>query len=68
MNPLILILLFNIIMQSTVLKVEQMKRKRLVRKWLKGQLTLEELQYLKKQLWFRKAFQDVKVDSEKKNN
>ncbi len=63
-----MILLFNIIMQSTALKLEQIKRKRLIRKWFKGELTLEELQSLKKQIWFRKAFQEVKVDSEKKNN
>jgi hypothetical protein len=68
MEPIFLLLLFNIIVQSTIEKVEQHRRKRLVRKWYKGQLTLEELQYLKKQFWFRKAFQEVKVDSEKKND
>lgn len=68
MASLLLFLLFNIILQSTIEKVEQQRRKRLVRKWVKGQLTLEELQYLKKQIWFRKAFQEVKVDSEKKEN
>ncbi len=68
MASLLLFLLFNIILQSTIEKVEQNRRKRLVRKWLKGQLTLEELQYLKKQIWFRKAFKEVTVDAEKKEN
>ena len=62
------ILLFQIIVQTTASYIEIQRRKRFVTKWAKGELTIKELLWLKRQPWFQKAFQQVSVEPDKKTN
>lgn len=50
-------------------KFEQLRRQRILRKFLVGQLTYEELLKLKKSKWFRKLYKEApQVEPNKKDN
>ena len=44
------------------------QRKILLMKWARGEMTMKELLWLKRQRWFQRAFQEVKVETTKKND
>jgi hypothetical protein len=62
------IILFNIIVTSSQVHLEQQMRYKWVKKWFTGNITLEEIYWLKRQVWFRKAFKEVEASKEKKND
>ena len=63
-----LLILLNVVLQTTASYVEQQRRRNYVLKWAKGELSMKELLWLKRQLWFQKAFHPVSVEKEKKTN
>jgi hypothetical protein len=54
--------------EVAVVSIQIQKRQQLIRKWLRGELTLEELKDLKRRPWFRRAWKPKVVDFEKKTN
>lgn len=63
-----LLILINVVLQTTTSYIEQQRRRYFLVKWAKGELTMKELLWLKRQIWFQKAFQKVTVEPEKKTN
>lgn len=62
------VFLLDLMLATALGKLERAKRKKILTKWTKGELTMKELLWLKRQPWFRNAFNDVKVDGPKKND
>ena len=62
------IFLLDLMLATALGKLERAKRKKILAKWTRGELTMKELLWLKRQPWFRNAFEVVKVDPAKKDN
>lgn len=62
------LLALNIMLQTAATIAELKYRKYVLHKWLKGELTMKELLWLKKQPWFQRGFQQVSVGKEKKTD
>ena len=67
MEPILTLIIVENILLLTVNKLQKERRRRFLLKWIKGELTMKELLWLKKQPWFQKAFTKVVVSDEKKN-
>jgi hypothetical protein len=48
--------------------LERRRRNDFVIKWAKGEMTMKELLWLKRQPWFQRVFETVNVEPAKKNN
>jgi hypothetical protein len=68
METLIALNVLNIVLSTALNHYERAYKRRKIMKWLKGEMTMKELLWLKRQPWFQKAFKKVKVDREKKDN
>jgi hypothetical protein len=68
METLIALNVLNIVLSTALNHYERAYKRRKIMKWLKGEMTMKELLWLKRQPWFQKAFRKVKVDPEKKDN
>jgi hypothetical protein len=63
----ILSLIFiEIVLVKSLTELEKRMRQRVLTKWAKGEMSMKELVWLKRQPWFQKAFKKVEVSSEKK--
>lgn len=66
------VLLTTFVLETVLLhamsKLERTRRRYFLMKWAKGEMTMKELLWLKKQVWFQRAFKDVKVETSKKND
>ena len=60
------LILVEILLASAVSSLEKRMRLRVLTKWAKGEMTMKELLWLKRQPWFQKAFKKVEVNPEKK--
>ena len=67
MDPFLSLVIWNLLLQTAVNYAERVRRKRVLQKWVKGELSMEQLLWLKKQKWFVAVFQERHVDSLKKN-
>lgn len=52
----------------TASSLEVTRRRLLLRKWIRGEMSLEELKHLKRQPWFQRGFKPVAVEAGKKEN
>ncbi len=68
MEALVAVNVLNIVLSTALNHYERAYKRRKMIKWLKGEMTMQELLWLKRQPWFQRAFQKVKVEPEKKNN
>lgn len=67
MEPILTLIIVENILLLTVNKLQKERRRKFLLKWIKGECTMKELLWLKKQPWFQKAFTKVIVSDEKKN-
>lgn len=68
MSILLTAIFIEYILINTVNFAERRYKLKKLQKWAKGEMTMKELLWLKKQPWFQKAFQKVEVESCKKND
>jgi hypothetical protein len=68
METLIALNVLNIVLSTALNHYERAWKRRKLLKWVKGEMAMHELLWLKRQPWFQKAFKKVKVDPEKKDN
>lgn len=68
MEVLLTTFFLETILLHTMSSYERARKKYLIRKWAKGEMTMKELLWLKKQVWFQRAFKEVNVDTPKKND
>jgi hypothetical protein len=62
------LILIEIMLTSAVSALEKKIRLRMLTKWAKGEMTMKELLWLKRQPWFQKAFlKKHEVSAEKKD-
>jgi hypothetical protein len=50
------LILIEVMLTTAVTSLEKRMRMRVLTKWAKGEMTMRELLWLKKQPWFQKAF------------
>ncbi len=62
------LMVINTMLQVTTSAVHLHYRKLFLQKWLRGELTMEQLLWMKRQPWYRRAFKQVSTTTEKKNN
>jgi hypothetical protein len=60
------LIFIEIILATALTSLEKRMRQRVLTKWARGEMTMKELLWLKRQPWFQKAFKKVEVCSEKK--
>lgn len=68
MEALVAVVLIESFLINTLTVYEKKKRVKLLTKWVTGNITLEEIRFLKRQPWFQKNFKEVTVSTEKKND
>ncbi len=68
MEVIITVNILNIVLSTALNHYERAYKRKKMMKWLKGEMTMEELLWLKRQIWFQRAFKKVKVEPEKKDN
>jgi hypothetical protein len=68
MEVLITASLIEIFLTSAISAHQRSVRQRILEKWVRGELKEAELRWLKKQPWFVRAFKEVYVPKEKKND
>jgi hypothetical protein len=68
MEAIVALNVLNIVLSTALNHYERAYKRKKIMKWLKGEMTMKELLWLKRQPWFQKAFKKVKVDPEKKDN
>jgi hypothetical protein len=68
MEAIVALNVLNIVLSTALNHYERVWKRRKMMKWLKGEMTMEELLWLKRQVWFQRAFKKVKVEPDKKNN
>lgn len=62
------LILIEVMLTTAVTSLEKRMRMRVLTKWAKGEMTMRELLWLKKQPWFQKAFvKKHEVSPEKKD-
>jgi hypothetical protein len=63
------LILIEVMLTTAVSALEKKMRLRVLTKWAKGEMTMKELMWLKRQPWFQKAFvKKTDVPPEKKND
>ncbi len=68
MEVLLATIFLETVLLNTASALERSRRRRILTKWAKGEMTMKELLWLKRQRWFERAFQEVKVETTKKND
>lgn len=68
MEGILALVLIETFLINTATEFERRKRLKLLTKWATGNITMEELNFLKKQAWFQKNFKQVTVSTEKKDD
>lgn len=68
METLIAIALIESFLINAVTELERQRRRTWIRKWVSGNITLEEIKMLKKQRWFQQSFKQVTETPAKKND
>lgn len=68
MEGIIALVLIESFLINTVTEIERSKRRKLLGKWATGNITMEEIRFLKRQPWFQNKFKEVAVPAEKKND
>ena len=68
METIIALNVMNIVLSTALNHYERAYKQRKMMKWLKGEMTMQELLWLKRQPWFQRAFKKVKVEPEKKED
>lgn len=62
------LILIEVMLTTALTSLEKRMRMRALTKWAKGEMTMRELLWLKRQPWFQKAFvKKHEVPSEKKD-
>jgi hypothetical protein len=66
------VLLTTVVLETVLLHaasaLERRRRNNFVIKWAKGEMTMKELLWLKRQPWFQRAFESVDIEPAKKEN
>ncbi len=64
------ILLLLLAAEATIITLQKRAREEVLKKWLEGSLTMEELLLLKRKLWFQKIWNptEERIPREKKTN
>jgi hypothetical protein len=66
------VLLATIFLETVLLNatshIVRTRRKYFLMKWARGEMTMKELLWLKRQPWFQRGFKKVKVEPTKKND
>lgn len=68
MEAIVALVLIESFLINTLTEFEKKKRIKLLTKWVTGNITMEEIKFLKRQPWFQKNFKEVTVPGDKKNN
>jgi hypothetical protein len=68
MEVLLTTVLLETVLLHTATALERRRRNNFMIKWAKGEMTMKELLWLKRQPWFQRAFESVDVEPEKKEN
>lgn len=68
MEVLITTFFLETVLLHSLSSFQRARRKYFLIKWAKGEMSMNELLWLKKQVWFQKAFQSVELDPFKKND
>jgi len=68
METLIAIALIESFLINAATALERQRRRTWIRKWISGNITLEEIKILKKQQWFQQSFKQVSTTPAKKND
>ncbi len=68
METLIAIALIESFLINAATALERHRRRTWIRKWISGNITLEEIKVLKKQRWFQQGFKQVTTTPAKKND
>lgn len=68
MEVLITTFFLETILLHSLNNLQRARRRYFLLKWARGEMTMKELLWLKKQLWFQRAFKIVEVESSKKND
>lgn len=67
MEVIITLTLFETFLIKGLADIERKQRLRILKKWETGSISMEEIQWLKKQPWFQNSFTKVATSFEKKN-
>jgi hypothetical protein len=68
MEAIIALNVLNIVLSTALNHYERAYKRKKILKWARGEMTMEELLWLKRQVWFQRAFKKVKVDPAKKDD
>ena len=68
METIIAVNVLNIVLSTALSQYERAYKRKKMMKWLKGEMTMQELLWLKRQPWFQRAFEKVKVEPSKKDD
>lgn len=68
MESILAVALIESFLITAATELEGRRRRKILIKWMTGNITLDEIKLLKKQVWFSKQFKQVVVASEKKND
>ena len=68
MEVLLTTFFLETILLHSLSNLQRARRKYFLTKWARGEMTMKELLWLKKQLWFQRAFKKVDVETSKKND
>jgi hypothetical protein len=68
METIVAINVLNIVLSTALSQYERAYKRKKMIKWLKGEMTMQELLWLKRQPWFQRAFEKVKVEPSKKDD
>jgi hypothetical protein len=68
MEVFVTINIINLVLSTALNHYERAYKRRKMMKWLKGEMTMKELLWLKRQPWFQRAFKKVQVEPAKKDD
>ena len=68
METILAVALIESFLITAATELEGRRRRKILIKWITGNITLDEIKLLKKQVWFSKQFKQVVVPKEKKND
>lgn len=68
MESILAVALIESFLITAATELEGRRRRKILIKWMTGNITLDEIKLLKKQVWFSKQFKQVVVTHEKKND
>lgn len=68
METIFAVALIESFLITAATELEGRRRRKILVKWMTGNITIDEIKLLKKQPWFSKQFKQVVVAKEKKND